>query len=351
MMSTVAYLRRISSFCWPWCVLIFALCAGRHLAAQDTPLLSGGVGFFTNTTGGNTSYTPVIEPVLVAPIGSRLLLESKALLLESFTPKGGGQDGYTHSHFTALRYLQGDFAASSHLTVIGGSFLVPFGTYNERLTPIWISNFQDQPLSASLGQMSTGTGLGGQLRGSLIARPRWAVDYASWFSARSENEQFHSERSSGARVDLYLPPKGLEIGASYGRLLQGAQEDFVGAHVWWETADSSFHLRSEFDRGAHAHGYWTEASYRLQAFGGADSIIGRLQPVFRMQQIFRRNQGGSDNVPLVDTQQADFGLDYNLPHEVRILTSYSRQFSSRPVNIWETGIVYRFLFPAWKGRK
>ena len=30
---------------------------------------------------------------------------------------------------------------------------------------------------------------------------------------------------------------------------------------------------------------------------------------------------------------------------------YSRQFSStRNINIWETGVVYRILFPAWKGK-
>lgn len=348
MKSILSPFRRLSHFNRLWCLLLLALLAGASLGAQETPLLSGGVGFFTSTTGGNTVYTPVIEPVLAAPIGSRILLESKALLLESFFPKGGGQTGYAHQHFVALRYLQGDFFASPHLTVVAGSYLIPFGTYNERLTPIWISNLQDEPLSANLGRMLTGTGVGGQLRGSLIARPGWAVDYAGWFSAHSGNEQFQSERSSGLRANLYLPPKRLEIGASYGRLLERAEENFSGAHLWWATADSSFHLRSEFDRGAHAQGYWIEASYRLQGFGGPDNAIGRLQPVFRMQQIFRRDQAGSDNVPLADTKQADFGLDYNLPHNVRILTSYARQFSDRNVNIWETGIVYRFLFPAWK---
>jgi hypothetical protein len=44
--------------------------AGVHVAAaQDTPLLSGGVGFLTSTNGGNTTYTPIIEPLLAAPIG------------------------------------------------------------------------------------------------------------------------------------------------------------------------------------------------------------------------------------------------------------------------------------------
>jgi len=54
----------------------------------------------------------------------------------------------------------------------------------------------------------------------------------------------------------------------------------------------------------------------------------------------------------VNTQRADFGLDYNLPHNTRIFSSYARQFSSTGNrNVWETGIVYRFLFPAWKGRQ
>ena len=102
---------------------------------------------------------------------------------------------------------------------------------------------------------------------------------------------------------------------------------------------------------SHAQGYWIEADYRTQAFGGLDSFIGRFEPLFRMQQTFRRDTVASDGLPLVNTQRADFGLDYNLPHNTRILTSYSRQFSSaRDINIWETGIVYRFLFPAWKGK-
>jgi hypothetical protein len=70
-----------------------------------------------------------------------------------------------------------------------------------------------------------------------------------------------------------------------------------------------------------------------------------------MNQSFRRDTLFSDSLPPVNTQRADFGLDYNLPHNTRILTSYSRQFASTGnSNIWQTGIVYRFLFPAWKGK-
>ena len=332
-------------------MIVAALCAVRYGTAQDTPLLSGGVGFFTNTNGGGTTYFPIMEPLLAAPIGNHFLIESRAVLTESFSPKGEGQSGYDHSHFIALTYLQGDYMATPHLTVVGGSFLTPFGTYNERLSPIWISNFQDGPLITGLGAMGTGTGLGGEFRGSAISRPKYSIDYVGYFSASSSNEQFNAERSTGGRVDLYLPEYRLEVGASYGRLLQGTQENFVGTHVWWEPKGTAFRLRSEYAHGQHGQGYWVEADYRTQAFGGLNSWIGRFEPVFRMQQTFRINNIASDSLPSVNTQRADFGLDYNLPHNTRILTSYSRQFSSAGnVNIWETGIVYRFLFPAWKGK-
>jgi hypothetical protein len=328
---------------------VFGVC--RCGVAQNTPLLSGGLAFFSSTNGGATSYLPIAEPLIAFPLGNRFLLESRATLLESFNPKGGGQDGYNHSHLAAFTYLQGDYILTPHITVVGGSFLTPFATYNERLSPVWIGNLQDGPLIAGLGVMQTATSLGGQLRGSAISRPKFSIDYAAYFSARSGNLQFNSARSSGGRVSLYLPKQRLEVGTSYGRLLQGTQENFSGVHVWWEPKDTGFRLRSEWARGAHGQGYWAEADWRMMQFGGYNSWIGRLEPVFRMQQTFNIGHVGGDPIPSVNTQRADFGLDYNLPHNTRILTSYSRQFSStKDVNIWETGVTYRFLFPAWKGK-
>src|ERR1700719_1532661 len=85
------------------------LCTVRYGIAQETPLLSGGVGFFTSTNAGQTSYSPMIEPLLAAPIGPHLLVESRAILLENFAPNGGNNPGYDHSHFVSLTYLQGDY--------------------------------------------------------------------------------------------------------------------------------------------------------------------------------------------------------------------------------------------------
>jgi hypothetical protein len=319
----------------------------QHLAAQNTPLISGGVGFLSSTNGGNTTYIPILSPVAAVPLGQHLLVESKANLLEAFFPSQGG---YDTSHFIALTYLQGDYLATRHLTVVGGLFLTPFGTYNERLSPIWISNFQDAPLISTIG-VGTGSSLGGMLRGNAYSTANISVDYAAFFSAESNNQQFFADRSSGGRVDVYFPKKRLEIGTSYSRSLQGKQGNSYGAHVWWLPPNSAFKLRSEYAHGPNSQGYWIETDYRLSRFGGEESLIGRVEPVFRWQQTFRSAPDPSDGLPSADTQRADFGLDYRLPHEIRINTSYSRQFSSTGNrNLWTTGIVYRFLFPTWKGK-
>ena len=327
------------------------VCAVQHGAAQETPLLSGGVGFFTNTTGGSSSYQPHIEPLIAAPIGKSLLVESRGIVLEEFSPKGSGQSGYDHSHFADIIYLQGDYLVTSHITVVGGDYILPFNTYNDRLSEIWIENLQDGPLIASISAPGTGDGIGGMLTGSAASSRKFNLSYNAWLSSHTGNFYFNSKRSSGGRVSFYLPHSGIEVGASYERLLESQQENFVGGYLWWEPADTGFRFRSEYTHGQHAHGYWFETDYRMKAFGGYDSWAGRIEPVFRMQQTFRIDNLASDSAPPVNTQRADFGLDYNLPHNTRILTSYARQFSStQDVNIWETGIVYRFLFPAWKGR-
>lgn len=334
-------------------VIVLALafnCAAQHGHGQEIPLISGGVGFFTATNGGNTNYEPYVEPVLVAPLGSHFLVETRATISDTFSPKEGV--GYQRNPvFKTMEYLQAEALAGPHLTLVAGEFLTPFGTYNERLTQIWLQNFADVPLIYGAGTMNTGSGVGGMVRGSAVARPDFSISYAAYYSTNVNSNYFGAERSSGGQGAIYLPKKGLELGVSYGRSLAGTHENSVGTHVWWEPINSAFRFRSEYAHAPHAEGYWFETDYRLSHFGGAESPLGRLEPIFRMQQTFRGKPDSNDGLPSVDTQRADFGLDYHLPHEVRINTSYSRQFAAnRDVNIWETGIIYRFLFPTWKGK-
>ncbi len=333
------------------CALTLLLSFSASALAQDTPLISGAVGFLTTTNNGTTTVAPVISPVIAAPLGEHLLVESRAYLQEGYAPKNGNSGPYEGSFFAGLEYLQLDYIAAPKLTLVVGDFLTPFGTYNERLGPIWISNFQDAPLLYPIGTQE-GSSIGAMLRGAAYSNSHLQLNYVGYFSVKSNVTQFFGERASGGQFSIFLPGNRLEIGTSYSHLLQDQKGNSVGAHVWWQPYRAPLAIRSEYAHGSHAQGYWVEAAYRLSQWNGADSWLGRLEPVFRIQQTFRESPGLGDGLPATNTQRTDFGLDYHLPHEVRINTSYSRQFSSEGnKNIWETALVYRFLFPTWKGSK
>jgi hypothetical protein len=323
--------------------------AVQSATAQNTPLISGGVGFLQGTNRGSTSYNPTVMPLVAAPIGSRLLFESRVYLLESVTPRTNGES-YQTKLFEGVSYLQLNYIVTRKITIVAGKFLTPFATYNERLSPIWISNYQDSPLIFPIGNIGS-SGTGGEVRGSLHSSERVNIDYTAFFSANVTAKQFESSRAAGGRVNAYFPSKHLEVGLSYDRMFEGSHPGGRGVHVWWEPQKIPLAVRSEYAHGTNSEGYWIEMGYRLSQINGPTSLIGRLEPLFRMQQTFRNGPDATDGLPGVDTKRADFGLDYFLPHEIRINTSYTRQFSSNATgNIWKTGLVYRFMFPAWPGK-
>ena len=316
--------------------------------SQDAPLLSGGMGFETSTNGGNTTYFPEISPVLALPIHDRFLIESKADLLEIISPRP--HTGYDTSHFVGLSYLQADLQAAPQLTITAGYFYTPFNTFIERLSPIWINDFVDGPIISTVG-IGTGSSLGAMVRGNAFQTDKVGLSYAAYYSAKSSNEQFSAAHASGFRLSMYSPSTGVEVGVSYNRMLGHDPSDDVGAFLWWTPSGARFRFRSEYAHTPHAEGYWLEAGYPLTMAGSQQSFLSRLEPLFRFQQTFRNAADASDGLPSVNTQRADFGLDYALPRDMRLKTSYSRRFSSQGnTNIWQTGLVYRFLFPAWRSR-
>jgi hypothetical protein len=329
--------------------LLAAFAAMHSAPAQETPLISGSLAFLQGTTEGETSYLPAFMPVGVVPVKQQLVFETRALFAESITPRT--DKSYKTRLAKNVNYLQADYLANAHLTLVAGKFLTPFATYNERLSPIWIGNFQDAPLIVTLG-INGAAGVGGEARGSLFANNAVAVDYAAFFQANVNNSQFTSSRATGGRINFYFPPSGFELGASYDHMFEGLHPDTSGVHMWWEPHNMPLTVRSEFAHDTNSEGYWIETGSRLARINGENSWIGRLEPLFRMQQTFRIHPDSTDGLPAVNTQRADFGLDYYLPHEIRIITSYTRQFSaSGNGNIWKTELVYRFLTPAWPGRK
>jgi hypothetical protein len=345
--------RSSRSWCIPLLSALFLTMAAQAQKSPDVPIISGGIGMFSSTNEGFTFFQPVVAPVLALPLGTHLLIESRADLRGLY--QQNNNTGPFHGSFTAtLEYLQADLIVNPHVTITAGRFLTPFGTYNERLTPIWIRNLQDSPLIFPIGTRTSGSSNGIMIRGNLYGTSKLQVDNTAFFSTNVASGEFQSARAVGDRVELYFPQQQVEIGASAERFLQSTpaekpHRNSAGVHVWWTPTRSPLQIRSEYAHGPHTEGYWIESGYRLSQFGGQDSLIGRFMPVFRMQQLFRLSPQPGDGLPSANTQQADFGFDYFFPHEVRLNTSYARTFSTTNGNIWDISLTHRFLFPVWKG--
>jgi hypothetical protein len=317
----------------------------------DVPIISGGAGFFGSTQGGASFFQPVLAPVLAIPLGDRWLIESRADLRGFISREDGTTGPYQGQFFGTLEYLQVDYNANSHLTITGGRFLTPFGIFNERISAIWINKFQDAPQIAAIGSAG-GYSDGFMVRGALISNEKYAVNYTAYFSTLSTVSNLESERTAGGRVGVFLPGTRLEVGMSYQRKLQDQHMNSFGNDFSWSPYQLPLEIKAEWSHSLSGHGYWIQGAYRLSQFGGASSPLGRLEPVFRMQQFFRSQHIAGDSLPSTNVRRPEFGLNYYLPHEVRLNASYGRQYISKStdINVWEFGITYRFLFPMWPGQ-
>jgi hypothetical protein len=288
--------------------------------------------------------------VLSVPLGDKWLVESRADLREVVSRENGTSGPYQGQFFGTLEYLQLDYNASPHLTVTAGRFLTPFGIFTERLSAMWINKFQDPPIITPIG---TGGAYndGFMIRGAAVSSDRYAVNYSAYFSALSTVSNLESQRGAGGRAGVFLPSTRLEIGVSYRRTLEGVHFNSVGMDFSWSPYRVPVEIKGEWAHSPSGYGYWLEVSYRLSQLAGRDSFLSGLEPVLRMQQFVRSEAVAGDSLPSGNAQRPEFGLNYYLPHEVRLNASYARELFSRSsdVNIWEFGITYRFLFPMWPG--
>jgi len=318
--------------------------------AGRVPTISGGAAYIHNVNGGVPSLIPQINPVLLVPFGSHVLLQSRTDFTGFFQRENQTEGPFKGKVFKTVAYAQIDWLANTHVIVTAGKYLLPFGLYNERLVPIWIRNLADSPITAAIGTRNSGAGDGIMLRGVVLQRPAYSVQYSSYFSARSNINQLEAARTAGGDTSIYLTRLRLEAGVSYQRFLQQQNINSVATYISWQPRTTPLDLKAEGDFSYNGRGYWIEGAYRLQQLA-IPSFFRRAQVVTRMQQFFPLH-GGGNSLPRVDTHRVDFGINYYLRDDIRFVSSYARTFSSQGnANVWNVGASYRFLFPLWPGRK
>ncbi len=342
--------RRISAFALR-CILAYGCLSSFLLFAQSSsdspvPILTGNAGFFTNVQGGKTDLYSEISPILLLPLGDHWLIESRGEFEGDFTRKGG--DGAFGGEVEkSLDYLEADYIANPYLTVTVGRFLTPFGIYNERLYPVWIRSLPTTPLIFPIEDQSSN---GAMLRGGFPINSKINLNYAGFFSALTTADAIAADRSLGGRLGFFLPGPRIEAGFSWQKLLQDERKNVVGFHFAWQPTPLPLNLRSEYVRSYAGSGYWIEGAYRLSQLHFWQHATRRTELVGRFQQFFIGSAPTDDvseyELPVANTRESDFGLNYFLQDGLKATGSYGRQFSSwGNFNLWSVGLAYRFAVP------
>jgi hypothetical protein len=319
-----------------------------RLEEKPIPVLSGGLAFVPTWDGGNPTLVSIVSPVVLVPLGGKLIFESRSEFEGDFQRRNGNSGDFTGAVEKSLEYAEFDYVANRHITITAGRFLSPFNIFNERLYPNWIRNTQTDPLIFPIG---TGSDNGVMLRGAIDRSKNMTLNYAVYFSALSNANHLESERHAGARVGMFFPHRRFEIGMSLQHQLQDDRLSRYGFHLQWQPLRVPFELRSE---GAYSsqegNGLWVEGAYRLR-----DAT---LRPLRRTQFVGRtqvfdtgRLSGLNPDLPSTGTKRTEFGVNYYVTDGWKALASYGRTFS--PVgdsNIWTIGMTYRFVIPLGPGQ-
>jgi hypothetical protein len=325
-------------------LIIFAMAAqAQQDLGRPVPILTGSTAYFTRVTAGQYQDAPSVSPLLLLPLGDRWLIEAKGAYSDTFSKNSAGD--YTGHVSYGLGYAQADYI-TKYATFTAGRFITPFNIYGERLAPNWIRALQTTPLSSPI---TSGSSLGGMMRGGFSWTEKINLNYAVYFSANNTHHLLATDRSTGARLGFFLPGPRLEMGASFQQVLQADRPHASGIYFVWQPNRAPLSLRSEYVRssGLKGSGYWIESAYRMSQV----PHLRKLEMVGRGQQFFAASNLSAAMVKKLgafgkDTRQADFGMNYYFRSDVRASASYGRQFVlGNNANLWTVGMTYRFVMP------
>lgn len=118
----------------------------------------GHAGYNYTKVGDEVSSTfdgSTFAPIFMFKHGDRLLFETE---LEFVLEDGALEVGFEYAN---MSYVLNDY-----MTIRGGKFLLPFGSFVEKLHPAWINKLNNAPLGFGHGGIAPSSGVGAELRGA-----------------------------------------------------------------------------------------------------------------------------------------------------------------------------------------
>lgn len=126
----------------------------------------GHTGFGSTETNGETESSfdgGTFAPIFLFKHNDKLMFEAEL----EFVLSGGDLD-------VGFEYVNIMYVLNDYMTVRAGKFLLPFGTFMERLHPSWINRFTSKPLGFGHDGLAPSTGIGVELRGAFyLGNMKW----------------------------------------------------------------------------------------------------------------------------------------------------------------------------------
>lgn len=321
--------------------------------AGFVPVISGGLGYVYHVQGGVPTLEPQINPVLLAAFGKHVLFETRTDFTGFFNRRNGTSGDYTGQVFKTVEFVQLEWLANTHATPVLGRYLMPFGIYPERLTPIWIANIQEYPLIYGIGAFPGGNADGAQLRGVAVEKPQFNLQYTAYYSLHYNQNYLGAGRVAGGDASIYLKNQRAEIGTSYQRYLdQGPHFNSEAVYLTWQPfQNNNLDLKAQYSHSYYGHGYWIEGYDMLAWAPVATKFFSRMQVVGRAEEEFPLN-GGGNGASTLEIKRLESAVNYYIRDDWRLISSYGRQSNAgRQFNIWDLGFTYRFVWPLGREKK
>ena len=119
---------------------------------------------FENTTIGDDSDSKFnagnIAPILMYKQSDKLFFEAEF--------EGEFEDGEFH---WTIEYADVSYVLNDYMTVRAGKFILPFGTFMEKLHPAWINRLATRPLGFGHDGIAPSSDVGAELRGAFHTGP------------------------------------------------------------------------------------------------------------------------------------------------------------------------------------
>lgn len=181
-----------------------------------------------------------------------------------------------------LEYAQLDYFLHDYVTITGGKFLIPFGVFNNKLHPSWISKVPGRPLADNhvvpVDWSEAGVMASGGIPISGYSKINYAVYMANGLGGeegadirdlrkeKSDEDLVNNNKSVGGRLGI-VPIKEIEIGASaYTDKYDEATSPKLSLNLFG--VDAEFHHKDFFE----LRGEFNQADQEVTDTSATDSV-------------------------------------------------------------------------------